>query len=44
MHPPKNGFIQYFPKEPKQLTTLRLGVVCVWAKNLFIGMELEREE
>ena len=34
LHQPINGFFQYFPSAPKQLTTLRLGEVCVWAKNL----------
>ena len=44
LHPLKNGFIQCFPQAPKQLTTLRLGVICVWAKKLSKGMELERQK
>ena len=34
LHPPIDGFLQYFPYTPKLLTTLRLGEVSVWAKNL----------
>ena len=34
LHPPINGFFQYFPHTPKLLSTLRLGEVSVWAKNL----------
>ena len=34
LHLPINGFFQCFSQAPKQLTTLRLGEVCVWAKNL----------
>ena len=34
LHPPTNGFFQCFPHTPKLLSTLRLGKVSVWAKNL----------
>ena len=34
LHPPINGFFQCFPHTPKLLSTLRLGEISVWAKNL----------
>ena len=34
LHPPIDGFFQYFPHAPKLLSTLRLGKVSVWAMNL----------
>ena len=34
LHPPINGFFQCFPHAPKLLSTLRLGEVSAWAKNL----------
>ena len=34
LHPPINGFFQCFPHVPKLLSTLRLGEISVWAKNL----------
>lgn len=34
LHPPLNGFFQYLPKAPTLLSTLRVGEVSVWAKNL----------
>ena len=37
-------WLNAFPKAQKQLTTLKMGVVCVWAKNLSKNMELESEE
>ena len=43
LHPPKNGITQCFQKAPNQLITLRMGVVCVWAKKLSKDMELEEK-
>ena len=34
LHPPLKGFFQCFPYAPKLLSTLSLGEVSVWAKNL----------
>ena len=34
LHPPINCFFQCFPHTSKLLSTLRLGEVSVWAKNL----------
>ena len=34
LHPPIDGFFHYFPHAPKLLSTLRLGEVSIWAKNL----------
>ena len=34
LHLPINGFFQYFPYASKLLSTLRMGEVKVWAKNL----------
>ena len=34
LHPPIDGFFQYFPYAPKLLSTLRMDEVSVWAKNL----------
>ena len=34
LHPPLNGFFQCFPYAPKLLSTLRIGEVSVWVKNL----------
>lgn len=44
LHPSQNGMTQCFPKAPKQLTTLKMGVVCVLAENFSKNMEFEREE
>ena len=34
LHPPIDGFLQYFPHTPKLLSTLRLSEVSIWVKNL----------
>ena len=36
LHPPIDDFFLYFPHAPKLLSTLKLGEVSVWAKNLSI--------
>ena len=36
LHLPINGFFQCFPHAPKLPSTLRLGEVSVWAKNLYM--------
>jgi len=35
LHPPLTGFFQCFPYAPKLLSTIRMGKVSVWVKNLF---------